>query len=102
MSHCADKQTIFLLTFESSSVSFELYGCFHPSVPRRRGRLPCPFRGHGTFEKGEVVLVNLSTDRSLSVTSLSIHLVERHDFFQGVGALYRIDPQVAAEMLNLL
>jgi len=67
-----------------------------------RGRIPCPFRGHGTFEKGEVVLVNLSTDQSLSVTSLSIHLIERHDFFQGVGAPYRIDPKMAAEMLNLL
>ena len=67
-----------------------------------RGKIPCPFRGHGAFEKGEVVLMDLSTDQSLSITSLSIHLIERHDFFQGIGAPYRIDPKMVAEMLNLL
>ena len=66
-----------------------------------RGRIPSPFRGDGTFEKGEAILTNLRSSQSLIVTSLSIHLIEHHDFFQGKGARYRIDPKVAIEILGI-
>jgi len=66
-----------------------------------RGRVPSPFRGDGTFEKGEVMVRNVQNNQSLLVTNLSIHLIEKHGFFQGKGARYRIDPGTAVEMLDM-
>lgn len=66
-----------------------------------RGRVPSPFRGDGTFEKGEVMLRNAQNSQSLLVTNLSIHLIEKHGFFQGKGTRYRIDPRIAVEMFDI-
>jgi hypothetical protein len=66
-----------------------------------RGSIPSPFRGDGTFEKGEVVVTSARTGQSLVITSLSIHLIDRHDFFQGRGARHRIDPDVAIDILRI-
>ena len=66
-----------------------------------RGRVPSPFRGDGTFEKGEVVVTDTQRNQSLIITRLSIHLIEKHDFFQGRGARHRIDPKVAVEVLGI-
>ena len=66
-----------------------------------RGRIPSPFRGDGTFEKGEVVVRNIRSNQTLIVTSLSIHLIENHGFFQGQGARHRIDPKAVVELLNV-
>ena len=64
-----------------------------------RGRLPCPFRGCGVFEKGEARLTDTHTGNTLIVTSLGIHLIAKHGFFQGTGSRYRIDPRLSAAML---
>ena len=48
-----------------------------------RGTIPSPFRGDGTFEKGEAVLTNVKNNQSLIVTSLSIHLIEHTRFLPG-------------------
>ena len=65
-----------------------------------RGRIPSPFRGDGTFEKGEVVLTSDKGADPIIITSLSIHLIEKHDFFQGRGSRYRIDPATVVELLG--
>jgi hypothetical protein len=64
------------------------------------GRIPSPFRGEGVFEKGEAVLTDTGSSRTLIITPLSIHLVEAHGFFQGQGSRYRIDPRTAVELLG--
>jgi hypothetical protein len=61
---------------------------FHESM----GRIPSPFRGDGVFEKGEVVVTDAKTGNTFILTSLGLHLIEIHDFFQGIGSRYRIDP----------
>lgn len=66
-----------------------------------RGRVPSPFRGEGTFEKGEAVVTEEKSGRKLIITLLSIHLIEKHSFFQGKGSRYRIDPVEAAEILDI-
>lgn len=66
------------------------------------GRLPSPFGGEGTFRKGEVVVTDRASGKSLILTSLSIHLIKHHGFFQGKGARYRIEPSLAADILRLV
>lgn len=64
------------------------------------GRIPSPFRGDGVFEKGEVV-VAAPSGAGFILTSLGLALIEKHGFFQGRGARYRIDPARAAALLGL-
>jgi hypothetical protein len=70
---------------------------YHESM----GRIPSPFRGEGVFEKGEVTVVNRTTNDMLALTALGIHLIDRHAFFQGIGSRYRIDPLRAIAVLGL-
>lgn len=66
-----------------------------------RGKIPSPFRGEGMFEKGEVTISDTRTGQTIVVTSLGIHLIEKHTFFQGNGSRYRLDPQIVVTMLKL-
>jgi hypothetical protein len=61
-----------------------------------RGRIPSPFPGDGTFQKGQVKVTDTSLSQTFLITPLSIHLIERHGFFQGKGSTYRIEPEIAA------
>jgi hypothetical protein len=76
-------------------VKNRLFGVYHES----RGTVPSPFPGEGAFEKGEAEIYNKEHDPLLRITPLSIHLIEKHCFFQGIGSLYRIDPKTAIEFL---
>ncbi len=71
---------------------------FHESM----GRIPSPFCKDGLFEKGEVVVIDSANNLSLVITSLGINLIEKHDFFQGKGCRFRIDPLVAIKIFRLL
>ena len=64
------------------------------------GRIPSPFRGDGVFEKGDVVVAARSGEGFI-LTALGLALIEKHDFFQGHGSRYRIDPERAARLLGL-
>ena len=70
---------------------------FHESM----GRTPSPFCKDGLFEKGEAVVTDNTNNVSLVITSLGINLIENHDFFQGRGCRFRIDPLVAIKIFNL-
>jgi hypothetical protein len=66
-----------------------------------RGRVPCPFGGCGAFEKGEALLTASASQQPLIVTSLGIHMIKTHGFFQGRGSRYRIEPVETAKMLDI-
>ncbi len=66
-----------------------------------RGSIPCPFRGHSAFAKGEVVLTDKIRGKEIIITRLAIHLIKEHKFFQGAGNRFRIDPAAALEILGL-
>lgn len=64
-----------------------------------RGRVPCPWPHAGRFPKTVVTLCRTDSDRSIHWSELSIHLIEAHGFFEGRGAVFRLDPRELAEML---
>jgi hypothetical protein len=70
---------------------------FHESM----GRIPSPFSADGLFEKGEAVVTHRQTRKTIIISRLALSLIEKHDFFQGKGSRYRIDPGEAAEMFGL-
>ncbi len=77
----------------------------HPGVTaiahESMGHIPSPFRGDGVFEKGEVV-IRAADGAELILTDLGLALIEKHNFFQGHGARYRIDPARAAALFGLI
>jgi hypothetical protein len=66
------------------------------------GRIPSPWPGEGVFQKGEVELVDTRDDARVRFTPLSVHLIRAHIFFQGRGAVYRLEPEKLARMLDLM
>jgi hypothetical protein len=67
-----------------------------------RGQIPSPFPGDGAFQKGHVKVSDAPTGQSFLITPLSIHLIEKHGFFQGKGSKYRIEPEIAARFVKEL
>jgi hypothetical protein len=67
-----------------------------------RGRIPSPFPEDGALPKGEAVVSDFKSGESITITPLSIVLIEKHDFFQGKGSPFRIDPEVAGRILRLI
>ena len=65
------------------------------------GSIPCPWGGCGVFAKGEIELTDARSGKTLRVTPLSIHLIQRHGFYQGKGARYRLEPAELARLLEI-
>ncbi|TVQ99982.1 MAG: hypothetical protein EA399_05885 [Desulfovibrionales bacterium] len=66
-----------------------------------RGRVPSPFPGEGTFPKHQVRVFREEGQQWFAITPLALHLIDRHDFFQGIGSPFRIDPTQAAALLGM-
>ncbi len=58
-----------------------------------RGKLPCPYGHAGIFRKAVTQLTNRDNGLSVVWTSLSIHLIRAHAFFEGRGSAFRLDPE---------
>ena len=56
-----------------------------------RGKIPCPFED-GITRKTNTVVKNLKTGEILEYSELSVHLIEKHGFFQGKESAFRVDP----------
>jgi hypothetical protein len=59
-----------------------------------RGKLPCPFSHPGIYRKAVTKLTNLKTGKNIMWSSLNIHLIRQHHFFEGHGSTFRLEPEV--------
>ncbi|KLO23311.1 hypothetical protein X275_03040 [Marinitoga sp. 1197] len=69
-------------------------------VGEARGHLPCPFED-GFFRKVVTKVINLNTKESIIYSDLSIHLIEKHHFFQGKGSPFRLEPAKLIKILEI-
>jgi hypothetical protein len=74
---------------------------FAVRVDSVRGRLRCPFGEPGLTPKTNITVKNLATGREITFTDLNIHCIREHGFYQGRGSVFRIDPAVVAEILEM-
>jgi len=74
---------------------------FEVRVESVRGKLPCPFGEPGLHAKTNITLRNLRSGGTLTVTDLGIHLMAEHGFYQGEGAIFRLDPDALIDFLEL-
>jgi rubredoxin len=68
-------------------------------VDDSRGRLVCPWPGEDTFLKRSTTVTRKDTGKQLRWSDLSIHLIQKHGFFQGIGSPYRLDPKELIETI---
>ncbi|MCB5246703.1 MAG: hypothetical protein LHW57_01580 [Candidatus Cloacimonetes bacterium] len=64
-----------------------------------RGRLPCPYGHPGIFRKAITRLTNQSNGLCVVWTSLNIHLIREHGFFEGKGSAFRLEPKTLVKAL---
>lgn len=64
-----------------------------------RGKLPCPFGHPGIYRKAITTLTNTNNGLIVRWTSLSIHLISAHGFFEGKGSPFRLDPETLIRAL---
>ncbi len=66
-----------------------------------RGKLPSPFGGKGMYEKVNTTVKNLLNNKEVTYTDLHIHFVRDHGFYEGEGSVYRIEPSLLVETLEV-
>lgn len=64
-----------------------------------RGKLPCPFSHVGIYRKAITYLTNIKNGITVTWTSLSIHLIKEHGFFEGKGSVFRLEPEILVRAL---
>lgn len=57
-----------------------------------RGKLPCPYAHGGSYRKSITRLTNTKSKVSVVWTTLNIHLIKDHHFFEGKGSSFRLEP----------
>ncbi|MFH0964395.1 MAG: hypothetical protein V2A58_10335 [Planctomycetota bacterium] len=74
---------------------------FEVVADEARGYVRSPFGDLQRFRKGEIRLTNLATGDTLTWTPLLVHMIRNHGFYEGKGAVYRLDPDKVKRVLQL-
>lgn len=77
-------------SFESKIIVDDIY---EVETEVTRGKLPCPYSHNGMYRKSITTLVNLTNKVKIRWTSLNIHLIKEHGFFEGKGSTFRMNPE---------
>jgi hypothetical protein len=62
-------------------------------VEEAKGLLSCPWPHPARFAKRVTYVKNLQSGQSIKWADLNIHLIESHNFFEGKGSPFRIEPK---------
>ena len=65
------------------------------------GRIICPWPHCGLAPKGEVLLTDSRSAKTILFSPLSVHLIAEHGFYQGRGSRYRIEPADLVDILDI-
>ncbi len=68
-------------------------------VEEAKGCLTCPWPDSCRFAKRITSVKNTETGKIARWTDLNIHLIEQHNFFEGKGSAYRIEPEEIVKVL---
>lgn len=77
-------------------------GNYMVQTEEHKGMILCPFAHNHQEQKDITALTNLSTGKTVRWSSLNIHFIDEHGFFEGRGAEFRLEPDEIAEILGLV
>ncbi len=64
-----------------------------------RGKVICPFADPGVYSKAVIKLKDNEKAIEFSWTPLHIHMIRKHNFFEGKGSKYRLEPELLVRCL---
>ena len=68
-----------------------------------RGCQECPWNdGQSSYSNSDWEIVNQRLVETLSFLGLIVHLIRDHQFYEGKGSSYRVDPENAARALEII
>jgi hypothetical protein len=68
-------------------------------VEEAKGLLSCPWPHPARFAKRVTYVKNLESGQSIKWADLNIHLIEKHNFFEGKGSPFRIEPKELVKII---
>ncbi|OQA00761.1 MAG: hypothetical protein BWY69_01574 [Planctomycetes bacterium ADurb.Bin401] len=68
-------------------------------IDEAKGRIICPWPHPASFPIRITYVENPQTGEKIQWTDLNIHLIEEHNFFEGKGSPYRIEPKELAKII---
>jgi hypothetical protein len=68
-------------------------------VHEAQGFLVCPWPHMGRYAKRITTVERYDTGQTIRWSDLNIHLIGKHSFFEGRGAMFRIEPE---ELINII
>lgn len=68
-------------------------------IEEAKGFLVCPWPHPHRSLKRVTFLKNTNTNQTINWSDLNTHLIAEHCFFEGKGSAFRIEPEIAAEIL---
>ncbi|MFC1736190.1 hypothetical protein ACFL1X_08735 [Candidatus Hydrogenedentota bacterium] len=66
-----------------------------------RGKLPCPFTHPGIYRKTNITVRNTRLREVTIYTDLNVHMIEEHGFYEGRGAVFRLEPKDLIAILEI-
>ncbi len=69
-----------------------------------RGDQACPWgdiKPRSNYSNMDFVVENLKLKKSIFFPGLIVHLIRKHHFYEGKESPYRIDPKLAAQVLEI-
>ncbi|HZJ82692.1 MAG TPA: hypothetical protein VFD57_02670 [Clostridia bacterium] len=72
---------------------------FRVTVESAKGKIASPFGG--LYNKENIEVLNTRTDETIIWTTLNIHLIRDHGFYEGKGAFFRVEPSDLVRVLEL-
>ena len=79
----------------------QVEGHYEVRVDSVRGKLPCPFGDPGIFPKCNTTVRNHDRGGEITYTDLHIHMIGSHGFYEGKGALFRLEISDLIEILEI-
>ncbi|MBN2852030.1 MAG: hypothetical protein JXQ23_04770 [Clostridia bacterium] len=74
---------------------------YEVTVDDHRGYIPCPFADNVKEIKRNTKLTNLTLGKTIYWSDLTIHMIEKHGFYEGKGSFFRNDPDTLYMLLGL-
>jgi hypothetical protein len=71
----------------------QVEGNLEVSADEHKGMIPCPWPHPHKTAKRVTTCRRIDTDESISWADLNIHLIKEHNFFEGRGCAFRIEPR---------
>ncbi len=96
----ADRMQYFTdASWNSYDTPLEIENKFVVETEVVRGKLPCPFSHPGVYRKAVTRLTNTELGLTISWSSLNLHMIKEHHFFEGSGSVFRIEPELLVKVL---